>query len=162
MALEGMSMEVYGRIYDIVSGNLEQAQASFGYRKSTFLSDVGMPSQEIDVGRFLALENDCFYEAVHVAVFKRLPDERTAQFWREREALPRERFQQEALRSIANSTVAAINHICLVNNPYFVQKKGLKYHLLGCLYGLTDKSDLRRFGKKLPGPIQQVIRKVFL
>ena len=61
-----------------------------------------------------------------------------------------------------NSSVVAINKIEFVNNPYFEQKKGLKYKVMGLLYGLTDKSFLREFGKKLPQPIQKVIRKVFL
>ena len=34
--------------------------------------------------------------------------------------------------------------------------------MLGLLYGMTDKSNLREFGKKLPDPVQQIIRKVFL
>ena len=56
----------------------------------------------------------------------------------------------------------AINHMEIVDNPYFKQRRGIKYHVMGILYGLTDKSFLREFGKKLPGPLQKIIRKVFL
>lgn len=155
-------MEVYNSIYDIVAGKLEEEGERFGYRKSTFLCDVGMHPQNIDIARFLELDNHHFYEAIYVAVFRRLPEEKETVFWEGKEMLPREQFQKEVLKSIAGSSVVAINQIKLINNPYFSQKIGLKYHFMGTLYGLTDKSCLREFGKKLPQPIQNLIRKVFL
>jgi len=155
-------MSVYEKVYNVVADNLQQAQIPFEYRKSTFLCDVEAHPQDIDVSRFLSLSNQEFMEAVHVAILKRLPDERQTAHWEQRYTLPREQFQQEVLNSIARSSVVAINHIQLVNNPYFVQKEGIKYHMLGMLYGLTDKSSLREFGKRLPQSIQVIIRKVFL
>ena len=103
-----------------------------------------------------------FMQAIYVAALKRLPDERTVAFWTEKLDAPREIFQEEVLRCIAHSSVVAINHIHLVDNPYFEQKRGFRYKLLGMLYGLTDKSSLRKLGKKMPDPVQRLIRKVFL
>ena len=153
---------IYEGIYDIVASRMREAGKEFAYQKSTFLCDVGSPPQNIDVARFLELENHQFYEAVHVAVFRRLPEEKEAEPWEKKEQLPKEQFQREVLESIAHSTVAAINQVRLIHNPYFRQRRGLKYRCMGYLYGLTDKSSLREFGKKLPWPIQRVIRKVFL
>lgn len=155
-------MEVYNSIYDIVVRNMEEKGEHFGYQKSTFLCNVGMHPQNIDITRFLELDNHLFYEAIYVAVFKRLPEEKEIVFWEGKEMLPRKQFQKEVLKSIAGSSVVAINQIKLINNPYFSQKIGLKYHFMGILYGLTDKSCLRELGKKLPQPIQKLIRKVFL
>ena len=71
-------------------------------------------------------------------------------------------ISKKVLVFVANASVVAINHIRLVNNPYFAQRRGIRYRMMGMLYGLTDKSSLRELGKKLPQPIQRVIRKVFL
>lgn len=159
---ESREAEVYAGIYDVVSGNMEAAGKQFGYGKSTFLCDVMSHPQDIAVSKYLELSNEEFMEAMYVAALKRLPDERTQKFWKEKYVLPKETFQREVLKCLAGSSVVAINHIRLKDNPYFVQKRGLRYKALGVLYGLTDKSNLREFGKKLPDPVQQIIRKVFL
>ncbi len=155
-------MRVYEGIFDIVAENMTAADQAFGYYKSTFLCDVKGHPQEIDVSKYLHLPNEQFFQAVYVAAYKRLPEEKEEGPWAAKYSMPAEEFQAAALRSIAHSSVAAIHHMRLVNNPYFEQKKGVRYKALGILYGLTDKSSLREFGKKLPRPVQRVIRKVFL
>jgi len=154
--------ELYGRLYDVVQENMEMARQDFPYARETLLCEVGAHPQEVDVARFLELPNPVFMQAVHVAALKRLPEERIAAFWEQRYGEPRERFQEEVLRSVAGSSVVAINRIRLIRNPYFQQKRGIKYRCMGALYGLTDKSALREFGKKLPMPLQKLIRKVFI
>lgn len=153
---------IYAGIYDKVAGNLSAFGGIFEYRRNTFLHDVGGHPQDVCVARYLELPNPEFMEAVYVAALKRLPDRRTVEFWAGKYDMPREKFQQEVLRHIASSSVVAINHIRLIDNPYFQQRCGLKYRAMGLLYGLTDKSNLREFGKKLPVPVQKVIRKIFL
>ena len=154
--------DIYGGLYDVVQGNMDAAGLKFPYEKETFLCEVGAPPQEIDVSRYLELSNPVFMQAVHAAALKRLPEEKTAAFWEQRYGESREQFQEEVLRSVAGSSVVAINQIRLVRNPYFEQKRGIKYHCMGILYGLTDKSFLREFGKKFPMPLQKIIRKVFI
>lgn len=154
--------DIYGGLYDLVHGNMEVAGQSFPYAKETFLCEVGSHPQQIDVSRFLELPNPAFMQAVYTAALKRLPEEKTVGYWERRYGEPRSQFQEEVLRSVAGSSVVAINHIRLIHNPYFAHKKGLKYYCMGVLYGLTDKSFLREFGKKLPMPIQKLIRKVFI
>lgn len=153
---------VYAEIYDIVNENMHSAGKEFPYHKSTFLCDVGSHPQDICVSRYLQLSNEDFMEAMYVAALKRLPDDRTRAFWATKYDMPEKDFQKEVLQCLTKSSVVAINHIRLTDNPYFEQKRGFRYKTLGLLYGLTDKSNLREFGKKLPDPIQQVIRKVFL
>lgn len=160
--MQETNMSVYAKIYDVVAENLRLAEKNFEYEKSTFLCDVETHPQDVCVSKYLHLSNPEFMEAIYVAALKRLPDERTVAFWAEKYDLPGEMFQEEVLRCIARSSVVAINHVHLVDNPYFEQKRGLKYKVLGMLYGLTDKSSLREFGKKMPAPVQKLIRKVFL
>lgn len=155
-------MKVYEEIYDVVAENYHAAGMSFEYRKTTFLRDVNSHPQKIDVSQYLSLPNELFFQAIFVAAFKRLPEIKESKRWKEQFELPKECFQRKFLKYIAQSSVVAINHILLVNNPYFEQKRGLRYQIMGILYGLTDKSSLREFGKKLPSPIQKLIRKVFL
>lgn len=155
-------MQVYEQLYDVVAENLQAAGKTFEYEKTTFLCDAGGHPQDIDVSKYLELPNEQFFQAVFVAAYKRLPEPKERGAWESKFYLEKEQFQQDFLHSVANSGVVAINHIQLLNNPYFSQHKGLKYKLMGLLYGLTDKSSLREFGKKLPGPIQRIIRKVFL
>lgn len=155
-------ISVYAEIYDIVNENMHSSGKEFPYHKNTFLCDVGSHPQDICVSEYLQLSNEEFMEAMYVAALKRLPDDRTRAFWETKYHLPREDFQKEVLGCLANSSVVAINHIRLMDNPYFEQKRGFRYKTLGLLYGLTDKSNLREFGKKLPKPVQQIIRKVFL
>lgn len=159
---EMTGQDTYGGLYDVVQGNMAAAGLTFPYERETFLCEVGAHPQEIDVSRYLELPNPVFMQAVHAAALKRLPEEKTTAFWEGRYGEPQKQFQEEVLRSVAGSSVVAINHIRLIRNPYFEQKKGIKYHCMGVLYGLTDKSFLREFGKKLPMPIQKLIRKVFI
>lgn len=155
-------MQVYDKLYDAVAENYQAAEKKFGYGKNTFLCDVEKHPRVIDVSGYLHLDNEDFLQALFVAVFKRLPEEKELASWTGMYAQENETFQEAVLRSIGDSGVAAINGIELINNPYFEQKKGMRYKMLGKLYGLTDKSSLREFGKKLPKPIQKIIRKVFL
>lgn len=162
MGGECVEREYYGRLYDVVQENMRAAGQDFPYARETFLCEVESHPQEVDVARYLELPNPLFMQAVHAAALKRLPQEKTAAFWAQRYGEPREQFQEEVLRSVAGSSVVAINQIRLLHNPYFRQKKGIKYRCMGVLYGLTDKSALREFGKKLPMPLQNLIRKVFI
>lgn len=155
-------MKVYEEIYDVVAENYHSAGMRFEYRKTTFLQDVNSHPQRIDVSQYLFLPNELFFQAIFVAAFKRLPEIKEAKRWEEQLELPKECFQRKFLKYVAQSSVVAINHILLVNNPYFEQKRGMRYQIMGILYGLTDKASLREFGKKLPAPIQKFIRKVFL
>ncbi len=155
-------MKVYEEIYNIVAENYHDAGMNFEYRKATFLQDVNSHPQKIDVSRYISLSNELFFQAIFVAAFKRLPESEEAKRWKDQLELSKESFQKKFLEYVAGSSVVAINHILLVNNPYFEQKKGLRYRMVGVLYGLTDKSSLREFGKTLPAPIQKIIRKVFI
>lgn len=155
-------MQVYEQLYDVVAENLQAAGKTFEYRKTTFLCDVKGHPQDIDVSKYLQLSNEDFFQAIFVAAFKRLPEQKERAVWEGKYNLPKEAFQIAVLKKVAGSGVVAINHMRLINNPYFQQWRGLRYQMMGVLYGLTDKSSLREFGKKLPQPIQKVIRKVFL
>lgn len=155
-------MQVYEQLYDVVAENLQAAGKTFEYEKTTFLCDAGGHPQDIDVSKYLELPNAQFFQAIFVAAYKRLPEPKERAMWESKFGLDKEQFQKEMLQSVAGASVVAINKIQLLNNPYFRQRKGLKYKVMGLLYGLTDKSSLREFGKKLPGPLQKIIRKVFL
>lgn len=157
-----VSLNIYMGIYDTIAGNLKESGREFGYKRETFRCDVGSSPQEVEVSRFLELENEEFYQAVFVSAFKRLPEEKEFLRFRDKLGTDKRVFQKAVLKNIAGSSVFAINHMRMVDNPYFEQKRGVKYFLIGRLYGLTDKSSLREFGKKLPKPIQKIIRKVFL
>lgn len=67
-------MQVYEGIYDIVADNLEKEGRRFAYRKSTFLSDVANHPQIVDVSRYELLKNSRYFQAVYVAVYRRLPE----------------------------------------------------------------------------------------
>lgn len=161
-AAEEKSIQVYEGIYDVVAGNLQSAGQPFSYHKATFLCDVENSPQTVDVSKYLELSNKQFFQALYVAAYKRLPETNEAAVWKNKYDMTASDFQKAVLQSIVNSSVVAINHIQFINNPYFEQKRGIKYKLFGILYGLTDKSSLRQFGKKMPQPIQKIIRKVFL
>lgn len=155
-------MEIYSKLYDVVVENCDNANCGFEYRKSTYLCDVGNHPQVIDVSKYGEMSNEEFFQAVFVAALKRLPEEKEVAPWIARYAQEKEVFQEAVLRYIMKSNAFALNQMKIINNPYFEQKRSLQYRLMGKLYWLTDKSALREFGKKLPQPIQKVIRKLFL
>lgn len=155
-------MDIYGLLYDVVSENYQTAGQSFSYNKNTFLCDAESHPQVFDVSKYMYLNNEEFFQAVFVGAFKRLPEVQESKAWEGKFTMPEEEFRSLVLEYIGNSSVVAINGICFADNPYFKQRRGLKYKVMGMLYGLTDKASLREFGKKLPRPIQKVIRKVFL
>lgn len=153
---------MYEKLYDVVASNYLNAGKEIKYLKSTYLCDVGKHPQVIDVSEYLHLPNVEFAQSIFVTTFRRLPEGKECSKWNQMYELEKEEFQKLILRQVVNSSVVAINKIQFVNNPYFIQKRGLRYKAMGLLYGLTDKSFLREFGKKLPQPIQKIIRKVFL
>ena len=155
-------MPVYEKIYDLVEGNLHRVGVSFDYKRNTFLCDVGMHPKKINVSVFLHLSNPDFIEASYVATLHHLPDEKTAKLWEKYYSEPTGEFRIRVLRSLEKSSVVARQQVELFSNAYFQQKKGICYHLLGNLYLLTDKSNLRELGKKLPMPIQKIIRRIFI
>lgn len=155
-------MDIYEKIYDIVAENLYAAGRSFEYQKSTFLLEAGSAPNIVDVASYLDLPDSEFFQAIYVAVYKRLPEKKVSEKWDSRGAADAAEYRKKVLKKMVNSSVAAINHVRFVNNPYFEQRLGMRSRLLGMLYGLTDKSSLRQWGKKMPQPIQKIIRKVFL
>lgn len=155
-------MEIYSKLYDVVVENCDNANCSFEYRKSTYQCDVGNHPQVIDVVKYCEMSNEEFFQAVFVAALKRLPEEKETAPWIAQYAQEKEVFQETVLRYIMKSKAFALNQMKIINNPYFEQKSNLQYKLMGKLYCLTDKSTLREFGKKLPKPVQKVIRKLFL
>ena len=160
--MEEMEWDVYKGVFDTVRLNMENAGESFPYYEETFFCDVCSDPGTIDVSKYTSLENKKFFQALFVAVLKRLPDEKEEAGWKSKYGMDQETFQTESLKMFVNSSVSAINHMVFVNNPYFNQKRGVRYHVLGMLYGLTDKSALRVWGKKMPRFVQKIIRKVFI
>ena len=69
-------MEIYEKIYDIVAGNLFASGRSFEYQKSTFLLEVGCKPNIVDVSSYLGLPDFEFFQAIYVAVYKRLPEKK--------------------------------------------------------------------------------------
>ncbi len=154
--------DIYSGLYDTVSQNMTEAGESFSYKKTTLLTNFGQAPRIVDVDRYDALDNKEYYQAAFVGAYKRLPEEKEEQPWKERTSKSREEFRRSLLTEISGSSVFAIQHMELTDNPYCMSPHGIKYRILGVLYGLTDKSALRTFGKKLPAPIEKIIRKVFL
>lgn len=155
-------MSVYEEVYDVVAQNMKNAELKFNYRKSTFLADVATNPQEIDVSKFLKLENEEFMEAIYIATIKRFPTNKNIVYLQQNYNLTKNQFQTEVLKSLSSSSLMAINHTRFINNPYFTNKYKLKYILFSKLYRVKENSSLRQFAKNLPKPIQNVIRKVFL
>lgn len=153
---------VYAKIYDIVSEEIVQSGGAFPYKKETFLKGIGSHPQIVHVSEFIDLPNEIFYQAVFMNTVKRLPDEKQIAFWKQKESLPVTEFQKAVLREVMRSRVAAINHIQFVDDPYGISYKGIRYYFWGLLYGVTNKPSLRIFCRKLPTPIQNVIKKVLL
>ncbi len=155
-------MNIYEVVYDTVSENMTNSGSQYSYNKETFLRDVGTPTHVIDVSKYTCLPNDKFYQALFVATMRRLPNSKAELVFENKYTEPPKMFQVEVLKMLYRSSFAAINNIRFINNPYFNQSYKMRYKVFGLLYGLTDKSSLRQFGKKLPKPIQKVIRRVFL
>ena len=153
---------IYEVIYDTISENMISAGLGYSYNKETFLYDIGTDTQEIDISRFLDLPNDKFYQAIFVATMRRLPHTKAELSFEQKYSEPKEDFQKEVLSFMNKFSFVAVNNIRFINNPYFEQNRGIRYKMIGLLYGLTDKSELRQLGKKLPKPIQMVIRRFFL
>lgn len=155
-------MAVYEKIYDVVADNYHKANMKLEYEKTTFLCGIKEHPQVIDISGFTGLDNAAFYQAVFSAVYKRLPEKKEYEKWCGSFDMKKPEFQRKLLKEIANSNVAAINHIRFKNNPYFHQRKGVKSRMIAVLYGLTDKPSLRKLGKRMPQPIQKMIRKALL
>lgn len=155
-------LRIYERIYDVVSANGQIAGKKLNYEKQAFLCGIGAHPQIVDVAAYKRLSNPEFYQAVHAAVYHRLPEQEEYEKWSVFFGMEIPAFQSKLLKKLSVSNLAAVNRIRLIHNPYFVQKRGIRYRMLGMLYGLTDKPTLRQIGKKLPQPVQKLVRKVLL
>ena len=93
-------MPIYEQLYDVVSGNLREAGETFSYYKTTFLSDVGNAPQVIDVSQYLELSNEQFYQALFVAAFKRLPEEKEERRKFRRTELELDLYQTELMEHL--------------------------------------------------------------
>lgn len=153
---------IYRAIYQTVADNMTNAGLRFGYKECTFLNDVNANPCIVDVSKYTQLKNEDFLQAVFVSTYKRLPEEKELAEWSGMYETGSTEFQTAVLKKFIPSSVAAINHIHFINNPYFSHHEGIRYHVMGILYGLTDKSSLRELGKKMPQPVQKLIRRIFL
>ena len=154
--------KVYKALFHTVENNLTEAGDGFHYKESTFLLDINTNPSVVDVSRYVGLPNEAFFQAVFVAANKRLPEKKEIDPWMPMYGMERETFQTRVLKRMVHSSTVAINHIHFRNIPYFRYKEGIVYKALGAMYSLTDKSSLREFGKKMPMPIQKLIRKIFI
>ena len=154
--------EIYGKLYDGVAEKLAAAGRSFGYCRAALTCNTGMHPRIIDVSRYEGLSNRDYFQAAFVGAFKRLPEEQEEHPWQQHYDEPEQEFRTRVWTVLTRSTVFAIQHMELTENPYVTFHKGLRYRLLGLMHGLTTRSNLRTFGKRLPAPIQKLIRKLFL
>ncbi|MDE7310458.1 MAG: glycosyltransferase family 4 protein [Eubacterium sp.] len=161
-AKQASQLQIYEQIYDIVSENYQKAGKQLDYEKRAFLCSIGAHPRVVDVSGCTGLSNAEFYQAVHTAVYHRLPEREEYEKWSAFFGMEPSAFQRKLLKKLSASSVAAVNRIRLVRHPYFCQHTGVWYRALGVLYGLTDKPTLRQIGKKLPVAVQKIARKVFL
>lgn len=150
---------IYESIYKVVDGNLKKATVENEYKLSTLMADVGQKPQDIDLQKILHLQGDAFIEAAYMVIMKRLPDHKEMNYWMLEQ--DQELLKRNVIQAISNSGTVMINHIRLHNHPYIIKVSRLKRKLFELLYGLTDKSYLREFGKKMPMFMQKIIRKLF-
>ena len=75
---------MYEMIFDVIEENMNKGGKSFPYKKSTFLKNVGVHPQNINVSNYLELENEDFFEAFYVSVYNRLPDEKIQNIWKDK------------------------------------------------------------------------------
>lgn len=153
---------IYEKLYSIVEREIIKQGQIPEYFRETFLHDIGTPVQNVDVSRFLELPNTRFYQAIYVNTMKHLPDQADIQRWKNKEDMSVSEFQKAVLNEMCNSRGIAINHIKFENNPYFKQIRGFRYYLWGIMYRITNKPSLRAFCRKLPDPIQNIIKRIFL
>ena len=151
--------QVYESIFKVVDDNLKQAGVSNDYKVSTFLADIGQNPHDIDLQRILLLDKEEFVEASYMVFMKRLPDPKELDFWKMEQH--EETLKKRVMETISNSPTVMINYIHMLNCPYEIRESKLKQKLFGLLYGLTDKSYLREFGKKMPLFVQILIRRLF-
>lgn len=154
-------MTKYEKIYDYVNGKLINSGKNFRYCKETFLLDVGNEPRTLSVSKYLELENEKFAQAIYVAIYNQLPDNKFWRKWTIKFHLPRDQFQRAFLWDISKSAIVSINHFEIIDNPYFRQRRGIYNKMIGMIYGLTNNNCLRTFAKKLPPSIQCIIRKNF-
>lgn len=157
-----LQTQVYETIYDMVAENYKKAGKHMAYEKQAFLCNVTAHPQIIDVSRYQQLSRLQFCQAVCMAVYRRLPKAWEYEKWGVFSDGETFMFRKNLLKKLSVCSVAAQNRIRLTRNPYVRQHMGIRYRLAGLLYVATDKPSLRQLGKKLPEPVQQIIRKVLL
>ncbi len=146
-------IRIYKDLFGEVKNRLSEENRSKICSEEAFLSTVKNSTRKIRYENLDKLEGEDFLFAVFLSVFQRLPDDNEIKFY---STLSKE----EILKKIANSGAYSIRKIEFEGCPYSV-KPGFKGSIIGMASAVSSSTFLRSIAKKMPGKLQNRIRRLF-
>lgn len=107
---------IYARLYDIVSGRLQEHGFLMAGTKETFCYSVKMEPGLCDGKQLEKMENPMFLEAVYLGMLNRLPDDSARAEWQHQMDGDPDKFRKALLNNVIPSTEALLKGVCFRNN----------------------------------------------
>lgn len=150
--LQGQDVEIYGRLFDIVSENLEKCGQPLECARESFEASIGCAPRKVNLAPFMELQGKKFADGLWLAFFQKLPDkgksfEKTG--------------SDRILKAAAGEGAFAIRGLKPFGSPYGELKPGIKGRILQKASSVKNSVFLRQLAKKMPAGIQKRIRGLF-
>lgn len=110
--------EVYGKIYDIMYGNLEKSGNLECFNKNAFLTVTEKNIVETDINDLKKLSNNEFLEASYMEYFNRTVDDGAMSHWSKKFEEDEEKFKSQLTNQLTRSFEFKINNSKVINNCY--------------------------------------------
>ncbi len=153
--------EVYGKLYDIVSANMEASGKHFTPTKNVFLLAAQLEPQRTNMALLKDIEKEEIVQAAYAAVFRRLPGENEVRYWEQPAFYEKTDYKKFILEAVTYSVERNIKAIEVYHTeevglkaPKFMKMKRLLSRMLGGVYKIY-----RRLPLALRLRIRKILRK---
>ena len=149
--------EVYGKLYDIVSANMEASGKHFTPARNVFLLAAQLEPQRTDMALLKDIGKEEIVQAAYAAVFRRLPGEEELRYWEQPAFYEKNDYKEFILKAVTYSVERDIKAI----EVYHTEEVGLKLRFMKMKRLLSRVlGGVYKIYRKLPLTLRLRIRKV--
>ena len=157
----GHGGDIYGKLYDIASSNVENAGQEMVFTRKAFLFSAKRDLRNVDIFDLLEDDRDTFLQAIYIGFLLRTPEEEARSYWKNIQLESDTEYKKKVLKSIMSSSEASKYGVVAVNNMLGGSVKDSesikpipdaeKYWYIDKLYG---------YYARLPLPLRRILKKV--
>jgi hypothetical protein len=155
-------LEIYSKIFDITSENMQKANHSFTVSKDAYLHLSADNPQSVDVFKLSEEDsNEKYLEKAYISFLKRLSDETAYKNWSGRFSLPKHEFQRLLTITMINATEFNNTQVRAYNNIYSQRNAfGGNVSNVQKSNGMNMPDKLLKFYRNQPEFMKKIERKI--